>query len=82
MELDFKVQTRSECRKKQTRFLHTGQISFHEKVKKQTNKKNVSCSSESQAKYMTVRYSPIVSCQSWSKRCGTTPNVYQGKYVQ
>lgn len=39
MELDFKVQTRSECRKKQTRFLHTGQISFHEKVKKQTNKK-------------------------------------------
>lgn len=34
--------------------------------------KNVSCSSESQAKYMRTRHSPIVPCQSQSKRCGTT----------
>lgn len=69
MELHCKVQTHSQYRKKkkETRFLQTGQISFHEKVKK----KDVSCSRESQAKYMSTRHSPIMSCQSQSKRCGT-----------
>lgn len=54
IELDFKLQTHSEYRKKETRFLQTGHISFHEKVRKQ---KSVSCSSESQVKYMTTRQS-------------------------
>lgn len=69
MELDFKVQTHLQYRKKETKSLQSGQISLHEKVRK---RKNVSYSSESQAKYMTTRQSPIVSCQSLSKRCGTT----------
>lgn len=64
MELDFKVQTHLQYRKKETKSLQSGQISLHEKVRK---RKNVSYSSESQAKYMTTRQSPIVSCQSLSK---------------
>lgn len=67
IELDFKLQTHSEYRKKETRFLQTGHISFHEKVRKQVFRVLVN------HRLNTWQLdSPITSCHSWSHRYGTT----------